>query len=39
MVDWYYIYSISPLGVYPSPESIYNVVQNIDKYIYNEFGS
>ena len=25
MVDWYYIFSILPLGVYPSPQSIYNV--------------
>jgi hypothetical protein len=25
MVDWYYIYSILPLGVYSSPQSIYNV--------------
>jgi len=28
MVDWYYIYSILALGVYPSPQSIYNVVHN-----------
>ncbi len=25
MVDWYYTFSILPLGVYPSPQSIYNV--------------
>ena len=25
MVDWYYIFSILPLGVYPSPKTIYNV--------------
>jgi len=25
MVDWYYIFSILWWGVYPSPQSIYNV--------------
>jgi len=25
MVDWYYIFSILPLGVYPLPKTIYNV--------------
>jgi hypothetical protein len=25
MVDWYYIFSILRCGVYPSPQSIYNV--------------
>jgi len=25
MVDWYYIFSILSLGVYPSPKTIYNV--------------
>jgi hypothetical protein len=25
MVDWYYIFSILPLGVYSSPQTIYNV--------------
>ncbi len=25
MVDWYYIYSILPLGVYPFSKTIYNV--------------
>jgi hypothetical protein len=24
MVDWYYIFSISPLGIYPSSQTIYN---------------
>ena len=24
MVDWYYIFSILPLGVYPLPKTIYN---------------
>jgi hypothetical protein len=38
MVDWYYIFSILPLGVYPSPQAIYNVVQIIHKYIYSDFG-
>jgi hypothetical protein len=28
MVDWYYIFSILWWGVYPSPQSIYNVVEN-----------
>ncbi len=28
MVDWYYIFSILWWGVYPSPQSIYNVGAN-----------
>jgi hypothetical protein len=27
MVDWYYIFSILPLGVYPCSPDIYNVVE------------
>jgi hypothetical protein len=27
MVDWYYIFSILWWGVYPSPQSIYNVIE------------
>ena len=28
MVDWYYIFSILLLGVYPCSPDIYNVVEN-----------
>jgi hypothetical protein len=27
MVDWYYIFPILPLGVYPCSPDIYNVVE------------
>jgi hypothetical protein len=27
MVDWYYIFSILPLGVYPCSPDIYNVIK------------
>ena len=30
MVDWYYIFSILPLGVYPLPKTIYNVVDGVE---------
>ena len=29
MVDWYYIFSILPLGVYPCSPDIYNVVERL----------
>ncbi len=34
MVDWYYIFSILPLGVYPCSPYIYNVVKLFKKFIY-----
>ena len=36
MVDWYYIFSILELGVYPPPKAIYNVHKIIRFYFPGE---
>jgi hypothetical protein len=36
VVDWYYIFPILPLGVYPRSPDIYNVHKIINFYFYND---
>jgi hypothetical protein len=39
MVDWYYIFSILPLGVYPCSPDIYNVVEFFHLFFLSETSS
>ena len=39
MVDWYYIFSILPLGVYPCSPDIYNVVEFFHLFSLSEISS
>jgi hypothetical protein len=38
MVDWYYIFSILPLGVYPCSPDIYNVGDNGQDIVHRNNG-
>ena len=39
MVDWYYIFSILLLGIYPCSPDIYNVVQFLHLFCFPEISS